>query len=72
MRYAQQKKGQKLHIVYEINGQLTQPICGRKVDNYRMNINLPMGNSCKNCNRRLNSKKFNPNEFIISQLKNNQ
>lgn len=61
MRYAQEKSGQKLHLVAEPGeefqgevirkGQLSQPLCGRKVKGYRMNINLPLAHSCKNCQR---------------------
>lgn len=66
MRYAQQKRGQKLHLAYDLpTGGLTQPICGKKVDGYRLTINVPMGQSCQNCRRRINSKRFNPNEFLM-------
>ena len=71
MRYIQHKSGQKLHLVFEIetsiNG-LTQPICGRKFNNFRMSINVPLGNSCKKCNQRLNSKDFDSKEFIKQSL----
>jgi hypothetical protein len=68
MRYLQQKSGQKLHLVYEIEGGYTQPICGRKFNSHRMTINVPLGNSCKKCRERLNSAKFKPNEFIKQHL----
>ena len=65
MRYAQVKSGQKLHLVFELhNESLTNPICGRKVEGYRMTINLPLGNACKNCQKRANSKSFSINQFI--------
>jgi hypothetical protein len=65
MRYAQEKRKQKLHLVYVLpNGNLTQPICGRKMEIARMTINVPLGHSCKNCNRKINSKNFNENEFL--------
>lgn len=68
MRYAQEKKGFKLHLVYELpNGSLTQPICGRKVKGYRMTINVPLGHSCKNCHRRINAKYFDENKFLQQQ-----
>ena len=60
MRYAQEKGGQKLHLVYEPGeghreitkaGFLSQPICGRVVDRYRMSINVPLAHACKNCLR---------------------
>ena len=64
MIYAQHKGGQKLHLAYELENGVTQPICGKKVDGYRATFNLPLGNACKNCRRRLISKSFNPNKFI--------
>lgn len=65
MKYMQIKGGQKLHLAYEAGegkdkkhliegGYISAPICGRGFDkngNFRMTINLPMGNACKNCNR---------------------
>lgn len=61
MIWAQHKGGQKLHLACEPGeeykgvvirkGSLSQPICGKKVDQYRMTINLPLGNVCKNCLR---------------------
>lgn len=66
MRYAQEKRGQKLHLVYELpEGGLTQPICGRKVGGYRATFNVPLGHSCKNCNRRYHSKSFDSNKFLL-------
>lgn len=49
MRYAQHKSGQKLHLAYELENGLTQPICGKKVDGYRGTFNVSLGNACKNC-----------------------
>ena len=62
MIYAQEKHGQKLHLAYEAGegrtkealipaGSLGQPLCGRKVASYRMSINMPLGEACKNCRR---------------------
>lgn len=63
MRYAQIKGGQKLHLVYEAGegvdsknlipaGQVSWPICGRDASGgYRMTINMPLANACKNCQR---------------------
>jgi len=62
MRYAQEKAGQRLHLVFEPGeetfkgdvvraGSLSQPVCGRRVEGYRMNIHVPLANSCKNCRR---------------------
>ena len=68
MRYIQHKAGQKLHLAFEVEGKLTHPVCGRKFDNYRMSINMPLGNSCKKCGQRFNSKNFNSERFIIQNL----
>ena len=66
MRYAQEKKGQKLHLAFELpTGGLTQPVCGRTVNNYRLTINLPMGQSCNNCKRRLNATSFDEKKFLL-------
>ena len=36
---------------------LSNPICGRPAPNgYRMTINVPLANECKNCRRVLNAK----------------
>lgn len=62
MIYAQYKSGQKLHLVYEAGegvdhqhlvkaGQLSWPLCGRTDGNYRMTINVPLANACRNCLR---------------------
>ena len=61
MRYAQYKGGQKLHLVYEPGeghgehivraGFLSAPLCGKAGLRYRMTINLPLGNACRNCSR---------------------
>ena len=65
MRYAQIKSGRKLHLVYNLpTGGFTQPVCGLHVNGYRMNINVPLGNACKNCLRRINSKAYNEKKFI--------
>lgn len=68
MTYAQEKKGQRLHLVYNLPNGLTQPVCGRTVSGYRMTINIPMGSCCKNCRRRINSKSFDENKFLIKHL----
>lgn len=59
MRYAQIKRGLKLHIVMEPGeeyrgqvirtGYLSNPLCGQKTDGYRMTINMPLANACKKC-----------------------
>lgn len=63
MRYAQIKSGQKLHLVCEPGedyrgevvraGYVSAPLCraAHFRGNYRMTINVPLGNACKNCLR---------------------
>lgn len=51
-RYAQEHKGEKLHLVYDLaNGNVTTPFCGKRIRGWRMTINMPLGNACKNCLR---------------------
>jgi len=65
MYYAQEKSGKKLHLVYDAEDKVSQPICGKKVDNYRMTINVPLGNACKNC---LRIYRINKGQKIRSQF----
>lgn len=63
MRYAQVKSGEKLHLVFEPGegfspdrlipaGRVSAPLCNRPWDGqYRMTINVPLANACKNCLR---------------------
>lgn len=63
MRYAQISRGGKLHLVYEAGegkdpqnltpaGKVSNPLCNQPFNgNYRMTINLPLANVCKNCLR---------------------
>lgn len=63
MIYAQRKKGQRLHLVYEAGegaddrnlvkaGYVSAPLCGAQApDGYRMTINVPLASACKNCLR---------------------
>lgn len=60
MLYAQYKGGQKLHLVYEPgeghleiirSGHLSWPLCGRRVGDYRITINMPLACVCHNCQR---------------------
>lgn len=63
MRYAQIRSGQKLHLVYEAGegkddtsivraGFVSAPLCGKNAaDGYRMTINVPLANACRNCRR---------------------
>jgi len=53
MLYAQEKAGQKLHIVKKVNNGLSQPLCWRRVSAYRISTNVPFGMCCKNCARKL-------------------
>lgn len=67
MIYAQEKSGQKLHLVCEPGeecrgeiirkGFVSGPLCGRKVSGYRMTINIPFGHVCLNCMRVREGKK---------------
>ena len=70
MRYMQIKDGQKLHLVYEPGegrdeaniikaGYISAPLCGRGFDkngNYKMTINVPLGNACKKCIKIYNAR----------------
>lgn len=64
MIYAQIKSGNKLHLVYELPSGLSNPVCGIAANNYRMTINVPLGHSCKNYRKRINSKSFDDKKFI--------
>lgn len=56
-RFAQEYGGQKLHIVEADANTKTvssRAICGRNCDkrgSWRMTINMPLANLCKNCGR---------------------
>lgn len=54
--YAQEKGGQRLHIVFTDGGTVGQPLCGKIVSGYRMTINVPCANACKNCLRLWNNE----------------
>lgn len=51
MIYAQVRGGQQLHLVFEAEGRVSRPICGKAVESYRMTSNMPLGHACKNCQR---------------------
>lgn len=54
MRYAQIKVGRKLHLVYDYGDRgLSAPLCHTNwfKNTYRMTINVPLANACKNCLR---------------------
>lgn len=68
MRYIQHKGGQKLHLAFEIDGSLTHPVCGRKFNHYRASFNVPLGHSCKDCNKRINNPNFDRKGFIAKHL----
>lgn len=54
--YAQIKRGRKLHLAFEAEGFVSAPVCGQRWDgHYRMTINVPLGNACKNCRRIMNA-----------------
>jgi len=55
-RYAQEKGGQQLHLVEEFGGgQVANvAVCGRTPKTrWRMTINVPLGQACKTCRKRL-------------------
>lgn len=51
--YAQEKAGQKLHLVPVISGDTVAntALCGKRVSRWRMTINVSLGHSCQNCRR---------------------
>ena len=51
MRYAQITSGRKLHLIFNAEGELSQPICGITTNRYRMTINVPLAHACHNCLR---------------------
>lgn len=60
MRYAQELRGQRLHLVRETDPDLTgryverRALCGRIPDrrgDWGMTINVPLANACKSCCR---------------------
>lgn len=58
MSYAQERIGQKLHIVQRYpQGAVSDPLCGRHIKRWRMTINMPMGWTCKNCLRILRKRR---------------
>lgn len=69
MRYAQIKNGHKLHMVFEPGegwsqdrlvpaGRVSAPLCNEPTftGHYRMTINVPLANACRNCLRVWNSR----------------
>lgn len=65
------KSGQKLHLVYEAGegkdktslveyNHVSAPLCGRGFSEnggFRMTINVPLANACKNCKRVLAARR---------------
>lgn len=51
MIYAQIHRGNKLHLVFEAENRMSQPICGIRTDGYRMTSNVPLAHACHNCLR---------------------
>jgi len=49
MTYAQIKSGGKLHLAFDAEEMVSQPICGQHADGYRMTINVPLAHACKRC-----------------------
>lgn len=50
--YAQEKSGQKLHLVPTLSdGVINTALCGKHVERWRMTINVPLAHACKNCMR---------------------
>ena len=61
MRYAQEKRRQKLHLVHTRDDEPElRAICGRRVRRWRITINLPMGMACRNCLRCLSVEAATP------------
>ena len=57
MLYAQEKCGQKLHIVPVYSDETVgQPLCSRRVRRWRIIINMPLGHCCRNCRRVLKKR----------------
>jgi len=58
-RYAQEYGSQRLHLVEDLgHGEVAyRALCGRnpsKRGNWRMTINVPLGNACRSCSRIFN------------------
>ena len=54
IRYAQEKSGQRMHIVPVLSGDDNVShvaLCGKRVSHWRMTCNVPLANCCKNCMR---------------------
>lgn len=51
--WAQEKRGQKLHLVPLIaeDNPMLIALCGKHVNHWGMTINAPLGRACKNCCR---------------------
>lgn len=67
MRYAQEFKGQRLHLVAEQDRNLTgrevafRSLCGKEPTgrgDWRMTCNLSLGVACKNCLRVFNARQL--------------
>lgn len=73
LTYAQEKSGKKLHLAFTYNGRVSHPICGRKVNGYRMTINVPLANACQNCCKiTADTIKRKEKEFLLGVLANRQ
>ena len=56
MKYAQIREGMKLHLVNDYGDLgLGATLCGISPQFYRLTVNVPMGNACRNCMRIYNA-----------------
>lgn len=53
VRYAQEKRGQKMHLVPVISGTsvASTAFCGKRVNQWGMTCNVLLGRACKSCHR---------------------
>lgn len=69
--YAQEKSGQKLHIVPVISdGVSNTALCGKHVKTWRMTINVPLAHACRNCARVDRKRGYQRALEIIRQIVN--
>ncbi len=69
--YAQEKGGQKLHIVPVVSGGVSNTaLCGKHVAHWRMTINVPLAHACQNCVRIDRKRGYQRALEIIRQIVN--